>query len=546
MTHAIDKNLAVIGPAASAAAATILIVDDEPHNRRLLEALLRPEGYLTTSVASGEAALASIAERAPDLVLLDIMMPGLDGYHVATAIKANPVTANIPVIMITSQDDHSSRLASLNAGAEEFLNKPVDRAELWIRVRNLLRLKTLGDFLKNHNAILEREVQARTADIRRQSQLFAALSRCNEAIVRCASEEELFPQICRAAVEFGGMAMAWIGLVDPDTRMLRPVASFGHGAEELATAEVSVDADSAFGRGPGGTAIRSNQPYWCQDFLHDPIAAPWCECATRAGWAASATLPLHRHGSVIGAFILYAHEVDAFDGAARNLLVEMAADISFALDNFERESRRRRAEADIRGYVEQLKTSFMSTVRVATTLSEMRDPYTAGHERRVAEIAVAIGAELGFDARRQEGLRVAGHLHDIGKIVIPSEILSKPGNLSKTEFELIQEHVQASYDVLKSVEFPWPVAQIALQHHERMDGSGYPQGLKGEAILLEARIMAVADVVEAMSSHRPYRPALGIDKALAEIERRGGTAFDSAVADACLRLFRQNGYQVPV
>jgi HD-GYP domain-containing protein (c-di-GMP phosphodiesterase class II) len=208
-------------------------------------------------------------------------------------------------------------------------------------------------------------------------------------------------------------------------------------------------------------------------------------------------------------------------------------------------SEKKRAEEDIRRYVEQLKTAFMSTVEVATTLSEMRDPYTAGHERRVAEIAVAIGAELGFNESRQEGLRVAGHLHDVGKIAIPSEILSKPGKLSTLEYQLIQQHPQAGYDVLKGVEFPWPVAQVALQHHERMDGSGYPQGLKGEAILFEARILAVADVVEAMSSHRPYRPGLGIETALTEIKRGRGTVYDADVADACLRLYREKGCQLP-
>jgi PAS domain S-box-containing protein len=207
-------------------------------------------------------------------------------------------------------------------------------------------------------------------------------------------------------------------------------------------------------------------------------------------------------------------------------------------------SEKRRAEEQIQRYVAQLETAFTSTVEVATILSEMRDPYTVGHERRVAEIAVAIGAELGIDVGRQEGLRVAGHLHDIGKIAIPAEILSKPGKLSSIELQLVQGHAQASYDVLNGVEFPWPVAQIALQHHERMDGSGYPQGLKGEAILLEARIMAVADVVEAMSSHRPYRPALGIEKALAEIERGRATLYDADVADACLRLFRENRYRL--
>ena len=208
-------------------------------------------------------------------------------------------------------------------------------------------------------------------------------------------------------------------------------------------------------------------------------------------------------------------------------------------------SEKTRAEEQLQRYVAQLKSSFMSTVEVATTISEMRDPYTAGHERRVAEIAVAIGAELGFDDRRLEGLRVGGYLHDLGKITIPAEILSKPGKLKPVELKLIQGHPQASYDVLKNVEFPWPVAQMALQHHERLNGSGYPQGLSGEAILLEARILGVADTVEAMSSHRPYRAALGIDIALAEIERGRGSLYDPPVVDACLRLFRQKSYAIP-
>ncbi len=208
-------------------------------------------------------------------------------------------------------------------------------------------------------------------------------------------------------------------------------------------------------------------------------------------------------------------------------------------------SEKNRAENAIRRYVGQLENSFMRTVEVAMTLSEMRDPYTTGHERRVAEIAVAIGAELGFDANRLQGLRVAGQLHDIGKIIIPTEILSKPTPLTQAEYALIKGHARASFDVLKIVDFPWPVAQVALQHHERVDGSGYPQGLRGDQILLEARIMAVADVVEAMSSHRPYRPGLGIDRALAEIRRGSGTLYDPFVVDACLALFGQKNYAIP-
>jgi len=206
---------------------------------------------------------------------------------------------------------------------------------------------------------------------------------------------------------------------------------------------------------------------------------------------------------------------------------------------------RKHAEDEIKRHVARIETAFMGAVEMATTLSEMRDSITAGHERRVSEIAVAIGAEIGFDMPLQQGLRVTGLLYDVGKITIPADILSKPGKLSTIEYRLIQGHAQSSYEILKNVQFPWPVAEVALQHHERMDGSGYPQGLKGDQILLEARIMAVADVVEAMTSHRPYRAALEIDRALAEIEQGRGTLYDPVVADACLKLFREKGYAIP-
>jgi len=208
-------------------------------------------------------------------------------------------------------------------------------------------------------------------------------------------------------------------------------------------------------------------------------------------------------------------------------------------------SERKKAEGVSLRYVEQLKVALMNTVEVATIISEMRDPYTARHERRVALLAGSIGAELGLNEQQQEGLRVAGALHDVGMISIPTEILSKPGKISPIEMELIKAHAQASHDVLCGMEWPWPIADVALQHHERLDGSGYPQGLSGNAICLEARILAVADVVEAMSSHRPYRPSLGIDKALAEIEDGRDTKYDAQVVDACLHLFRNSRYTLP-
>ena len=160
----------------------------------------------------------------------------------------------------------------------------------------------------------------------------------------------------------------------------------------------------------------------------------------------------------------------------------------------------------------------------------------------MTELACAVAELLGLPDEARDGLRVASLLHDIGKISVPAEILSKPTRLTNVEFDLIRQHSQIGYDLLESIQFPWPVAQIVLQHHERMDGSGYPQGLMGEDMLVEAKILAVCDVVEAMSSHRPYRPALGIDAALDEIEKRKGDLYDPAVVDACLTLFKEKGF----
>jgi putative nucleotidyltransferase with HDIG domain len=183
------------------------------------------------------------------------------------------------------------------------------------------------------------------------------------------------------------------------------------------------------------------------------------------------------------------------------------------------------------------------TIKAMSVVVETRDPYTAGHQDKVARLAAAIAKKMDLSEEMIRGIQMAGVIHDIGKMYIPAEILSKPGKLSSIEMQLIRTHPQSGYDIMKDVEFPWPVARIILEHHERMDGSGYPRGLKGEEILIETRILAVADVVEAMASHRPYRAGLGIDTALEEIEKNKGTLYDPATVEICLRLFRENGYR---
>ncbi len=205
---------------------------------------------------------------------------------------------------------------------------------------------------------------------------------------------------------------------------------------------------------------------------------------------------------------------------------------------------RKQAEMELQKTLESLWRAVGTTIQVLISALESRDPYTAGHQKRVADLARAIATEMEFPYDIIEGIHMAGSIHDIGKLSIPSEILSKPTKLTNIEFSLIKEHSQSGYEMLKDVESPWPLAQIVYQHHERMNGTGYPRNLKGDEIIMEARIMAVADVVESMASHRPYRAALGIDAALEEITKNKGILYDNNVVDACLKLFREKGYEL--
>ena len=204
---------------------------------------------------------------------------------------------------------------------------------------------------------------------------------------------------------------------------------------------------------------------------------------------------------------------------------------------------RKLAEQQHQQDTEKLLTAMQETIQALAMTVEIRDPCTAGHQQRVSQLACTLAEKMRCKKEIIKGIRVAGTLHDIGKMNVPIDILTKTGRLTEIEFDMIRTHAKVGYDILQTIDFPWPVAQVVFQHHERMNGSGYPQGLSGENILLEARILAVADVVEAITSHRPYRPALGIDKALEEISQNGGTLYDTEVVDACLKLFTESQFE---
>jgi len=206
---------------------------------------------------------------------------------------------------------------------------------------------------------------------------------------------------------------------------------------------------------------------------------------------------------------------------------------------------KKKLEEERQDSINRLRRSLGATINAMSATVEARDPYTAGHQRRVADLARAIATEMNLSRDQIDGIRLAGMIHDIGKISVPSEILTKPTRLTTLEFELIKTHSEAGFNILKDIEFPWPIARIVMEHHERVNGTGYPQGLKGEDILLESKIIAVADIVEAISSNRPYRPAFGITPALDEVAKNSGVLYDKDAAEACLKLFRENRYKMP-
>jgi len=203
-----------------------------------------------------------------------------------------------------------------------------------------------------------------------------------------------------------------------------------------------------------------------------------------------------------------------------------------------------KSEDKLRESLKMLRHAMGGIIQAIAYTVEQKDPYTAGHQRKVANIARLIAKKMDLSYDKIDGIRMAGVIHDLGKISVPAEILSKPGKITDPEFNLIKSHPQIGYDILKNIDFPWPIAEIVYQHHERLDGSGYPRGLSGDSIIIESRIIAVADVIEAMASHRPYRPSMGIDMALDEISKHQGLLYDKDVVDTCLMIFRDEGYTI--
>jgi PAS domain S-box-containing protein/putative nucleotidyltransferase with HDIG domain len=426
-----------------------------------------------------------------------------------------------------------------NPGAEVRLDTRVQRSDgHWLDVeiigRNLLHDPAVAGIVLDLRDVTARKQAEDKA--RRLNRVYAVLSGINHVIATTRDRRELFDAACRIAVEEGQFISAAIAMHEEKAERLVAVAQ--HGAfQGFAPEGLSTRADSPYAMATAVRAVRERQVICDDDLLANIHAGPNRKRNVDAGARAMISLPLLSADRVFGVLVLFAHEAKFFDAEEVKLLRQLTGDVTRALESLENAER-------IKEYDLRIRRGLQATVEAIASALESRDPYTAGHQKRVADLAVAIAREMGLPESELVGIRFGALIHDLGKIQVPSEILSKPGKLSKLEFELIKTHPQAGYDIIKGIEFPWPVAAMVHQHHERIDGSGYPQGLKGEAIALEARILAVADVVEAMASHRPYRPGLGIDRALSEIQSKRGQWFCEKTVDACTRLFREKGFRL--
>jgi len=335
-------------------------------------------------------------------------------------------------------------------------------------------------------------------------------------------DADFLQSVCNALVDVGGYAMARIYLANHDDQHSVQTVFFAGFAGYSQDDVNSWAAFDAIGQSLSGIALRTGLTQVANNFDADPDFAPWRDLAASLGVASSVAVPFGL-GKRTVALAVYGRYIDAFDETTVKGLEEIAREAEFG--------------AEFVRSVQQLATALDGTISALCQMTEARDPYTAGHQVRVGALSEKIAVELGLDVELATLIRQSGSLHDVGKIAIPTEILSHPGRLTDLEFSMVKTHTSIGYDILSRASLPWPIAEVALQHHERLDGSGYPNALRGDEIILPARIIAVADVVEAMTQHRPYRAALGLDMALDEVTKGAGTLFDPDVVKACLAVF---------
>lgn len=563
---------------------TILVVEDDEGLNALVRKTLERGGFKTLGAFTAEEALKNLDNNPKMLVILDYKLPDIDGVGFIKEISEQNGKAHY--IVLTGQGDEHTAVEFMKLGARDYL----------IKEANILDY--LPETIKRVIREIETEESLRIAELQlkhSEAKYRALVDNLGEGIVVFDDDGNMtFANMAaKALLDLGDSGLLGRnirefidegvflnvqniikrGEFDKLTNMdLTVEASSGDQHEVIFSIVVPMMDESTF-NGFIGTfrditeRVRAQREvkYMAQlvDGVSDAIIstndefkiASWNNAAEKLyGWKAQ---------EVVGRPISEVLKTEYPDGEnseqtdgevvqkrkdgseiialpAVSFLKEEGKESSGMVVVYHDITDRKHAESELKKSFERLKKVFDSVVDVIGKIVEVRDPYTAGHERQVAKLAVAIAKKMELPQEQIDAIGIASALHDIGKVYVPSEILSKPGILSRQEFELIKVHPALGFEILETIDFPWKISDIVLQHHERLDGSGYPNGIKGKDILLEAKIIAVADVVEAMSSHRPYRPAPGIEAALDEIAKNRGKLYEPKVVDICIRLFRED------
>ena len=529
----VEINGAPIVEGTSELKGIVIVMRDTTARRRAVEDLRQSEQKYRTLFEESFDGLF-IASARGDIV--DMNRKGIEvlGYgskdealrlNLAADVYANPGTNERVLELVEAQG---------TAELETDLRKK--SGERLVAHCALTAVKDPLGHLESYRGVIRDITEKKRAELslRRTNHALKTLSSGNEALVRANSEPALLDDMCQVLVTAGGYRAVWIGYVEPGGGPMHPRAWAGQQEGWFSPQRcLASGADDD----PVVVALRTGLPRVTRDMGVDPAFGHCREDAQRAGLKASVTLPLRNEHGVLGALTIYSADPESVDDEELKLLVELASDLTYGVQAL-------RTRIDKERGLFRIQATMEATIQALANTVELRDPYTAGHQQRVARLATAMAHRLAVPEERIRGLRLAAMVHDIGKIHIPAEILSRPGKLSAIEYQIVQTHVEAGYEILRSIDFPWPIAEMVRQHHEHLDGTGYPRGLAGDAILPDARILIVADVVEAMSAHRPYRPGLGPTVALAEIESGSGTRYGPEAARVCLDLFREEGFHL--
>jgi PAS domain S-box-containing protein len=478
---------------------TILLVDDGDSTRILQKMLLEKEGYQIYEAENGLQALKQIQQALPDLIISDVLMPEMDGFELCRAIKANPMTRSIPFIFYSAyfKDAQDIELAE-ELEASCYMIKPADGNEFVATVQRILEQYSASD-----KTALNVPISDRQFEYERNKRLLNVLhdnvSHLENCQTRFKKIIESLPLVVYQATDKG------------ETRyFFSPVSRYLEHAQS--------------------ERFNSGQQRW-MDFItpdhRKQVQEKLGQCIAEKRELFRLEYQVYCNKQQDLIWLEDQGHIKYDDQSHTHIIYGSINDIT----------ERKNTEL-------KLMESFENTILSISLTLEKRDPYTAGHQNNVARIAVAVAKYLGLSEHTIKGLQLAAQIHDIGKIYLPAEILNKPARLSDAEFGLVKTHSQVGHDIIGHVDFPWPIARMILEHHERLDGSGYPQGLTDEQICYESKIICVADVVDAMSSDRPYRKGLGLEKALNEIRLNRGKLYAPEIVDACLSLFTEQHFSI--